>query len=42
VTARLIDVALKNDVTAIDEARKLFIPIRDAWSQVSTQPPVAV
>jgi flagellar protein FliS len=38
VTSRLIDVALKKDVTAIEEARKLLTPIRDAWSQVATQP----
>ena len=30
--------ALKKDVTAIDEARKLVTPIRDAWSQVAAQP----
>jgi len=42
ITSRLLDVAIKNDVTAIDEARKLLTPIRDAWSQISTQAPVAV
>ena len=42
LTSRLIDVALKQDVTAIEEARKLLTPIRDAWSQISTQSPVAV
>ena len=35
ITSRLLDVALKNDVTAIEEARKLLTPIRDAWSQLS-------
>jgi flagellar protein FliS len=35
ITSRLLDVAIKNDVTAIDEARKLLAPIRDAWSQIS-------
>jgi flagellar protein FliS len=38
ITSRLLDVALKNDATAIDEARKLLTPIRDAWSQISSQP----
>jgi flagellar protein FliS len=43
LTSRLLDVALKQDVTAIEEARKLLTPIRDAWSQISTTPaPVAV
>ena len=41
ITSRLLDVALKNDVTAIDEARKLLTPIRDAWSQLATQPAMA-
>jgi flagellar protein FliS len=42
ITSRLLDVALKNDATAIDEACKLLTPIRDAWSQISTPFPVAV
>ena len=37
ISARLLDVALKKDVTAIDEAQKLLTPIRDAWSQIATQ-----
>jgi flagellar protein FliS len=41
ITSRLLDVALKNDVTAIDEARKLLTPIRDAWSQLAMQPAMA-
>jgi flagellar secretion chaperone FliS len=41
ITSRLLDVALKNDVTAIEEARKLLTPIRDAWSQLATQPALA-
>lgn len=40
ITSRLLDVALKQDVTAIDEARKLLTPIRDAWSQIA-QPSAA-
>jgi flagellar protein FliS len=42
LTSRLLDVALKQDMTAIDEARKLLTPIRDAWNEISTQAPVAV
>ena len=42
ITACLLDVAIKNDATAIDEARKLLTPIRDAWSQVATPVPQAV
>lgn len=37
ISSRLLDVALKKDVTAIEEAHKLLTPIRDAWSQVATQ-----
>lgn len=40
ISARLLDVALKKDVTAIEEAHKLLTPIRDAWSQIATQQPV--
>jgi flagellar secretion chaperone FliS len=42
ITSRLLDVALKQDVTAIEEARKLLTPVRDAWTQISTQMPAAV
>jgi flagellar protein FliS len=42
ITSRLLDVALRNDVTAVEEARKLLTPIRDAWSQISTSSPVGV
>jgi len=41
ITSRLLDVTLKQDLTAIDEARKLLSPIRDAWSQITTQVPAA-
>jgi len=30
ITSRLLDVAIKKDVSAIDEARQLLTPIRDA------------
>lgn len=42
ITSRLLDVTLKQDLTAIDEARKLLTPIRDAWSEITTQVPAAV
>jgi flagellar protein FliS len=43
ITSRLIDVTVKQDLSALDEARRLLTPIRDAWSQISTTPaPVAV
>jgi flagellar protein FliS len=38
ITSRLLDVALKADFTAIDEAHQLLTPIRDAWAQAATQP----
>ena len=41
MTSRLLDVAIKNDVTAIEETRKLLAPMRDAWNQIS-QPSVPV
>jgi flagellar protein FliS len=41
VTSRLMDVTLKHDAAACDEIVKLVSPIRDAWSQVATSPPVA-
>jgi flagellar protein FliS len=37
ITARLLDVALKQDVTAIDEACKLLMVLRDAWGQLASQ-----
>ncbi len=37
ITSRLLDVALKQDVTAIDEACKLLIVLRDAWGQLASQ-----
>jgi flagellar protein FliS len=38
VTSRLLDVTLKQDVTACDEVAKLLGPLRDAWSQIATGP----
>jgi flagellar protein FliS len=37
ITARLLDVTLKQDVTAIDEACKLLTPLREAWGQIAVQ-----
>jgi flagellar secretion chaperone FliS len=42
ITSRLLDVALKQDLTAVEESRRLLAPIRDAWSQISTPDPAAV
>jgi flagellar protein FliS len=42
ITSRLLDVALKQDVTAIDEAHRLLTPVRDAWSQIATQQQQAI
>jgi len=39
VTSRLIDVTLKQDVTAIDEVHTLLTPLRDAWGQIATGTP---
>jgi flagellar protein FliS len=41
ITSRLIDVTLKQDVTACDEVHKLLTTLRDAWSHVLSQPPGA-
>jgi flagellar protein FliS len=35
---RLLDVALRNDVTAIDDVKKIFSILRDGWHTISTQP----
>jgi len=39
ISSRLIDVTLKQDITACDEMQKLLTPLREAWSQAATQPP---
>jgi flagellar protein FliS len=39
INSRLIDVTLKKDIAACDEVHKLLTTLRDAWSQVSSQPP---
>ena len=37
VSARLLDVSLKQDVGAIDEVHKLLSTVRDGWVQVAGQ-----
>ena len=39
INSRLVDVTLKKDITACDEVHKLLTTLRDAWSQLSSQPP---
>jgi flagellar secretion chaperone FliS len=39
ISTRLLDVTLKQDIAACDEVHKLLNTLRDAWSQVSSQPP---
>jgi flagellar protein FliS len=41
ISSRLLDVTLKHDVSACDEVQKLLTPVRDAWSQASTQAPAS-
>lgn len=40
-TARLVDVTLRSDGTALDEVENLLRPLRDAWAEVSAAPPAA-
>ena len=39
INSRLLDVTLKQDIAACDEVHNLLSTVRDAWSQVSSQPP---
>ncbi len=36
---RLLDAAMRNDVKAIDEVRKVFEVLRDAWHTIATPQP---
>ena len=36
--ARLLDVTVKQDVSAITEIRKLLVGLREAWHQAAAQP----
>ena len=35
---RLLDAAMKNDVTPIDEVSRLFSTLRNAWQTIATAP----
>ena len=37
ISARLIDVTVKRDATAIDEIHKLLTPLRHAWAEAAAQ-----
>jgi flagellar secretion chaperone FliS len=37
ISARLIDITVKKDATAIDEVARLVATLREAWSQAATQ-----
>lgn len=39
---RLLDVTLKQDLSALGEVHKLLGGVRDAWHQIATQPAPAV
>ncbi len=39
VNGRLLDANMHHTTDGIDEAVRLLTPIRDAWTQVATQPP---
>ena len=38
---RILDATLKNDVTPIDDVRRVFETLRDAWQTIATQAPPA-
>jgi len=39
INSRLIDVTIRQDVSACDEVCRLLTPLRDAWFQLATQSP---
>ena len=41
VSARLLDVTVKKDATAIDEIHKLLTPLRSAWAEATAQGVIA-
>ena len=41
INSRLLDVTMKQDITACDEVHKLLSTLRDSWAQVATQPPAS-
>ena len=40
INVRLLDVAAKRDVAALEEVQKLLTTLREAWSQVAETPPM--
>jgi flagellar protein FliS len=41
VTGRLLDVNLKNDLSALDEAERILGSLRDAWAEIAATQPAA-
>ncbi len=37
ISARLLDITVTRDATAIDEVHKLMTPLRNAWVEVAAQ-----
>jgi flagellar protein FliS len=37
--ARLLDAAMKNEVAAVDDVKRVFEILRDGWNTIATQPP---
>jgi flagellar protein FliS len=37
ISARLLDITVKKDATAIDEIHKLLTPLRNAWADATAQ-----
>jgi flagellar protein FliS len=40
--ARLLEAAMKNEVAAVDDVRRVFDILRDGWNTIATQPPEAL
>jgi len=39
INSRLLDVTMKQDISACDEVHKLLSTLREGWAQAATQPP---
>lgn len=39
INSRLLDVTIKQDISACDEVHKLLSTLRDGWAQAASQPP---
>jgi flagellar protein FliS len=37
--ARLLEAAMKNEVAAVDDVKRVFEILRDGWNTIATQPP---